>query len=86
LGGNDVVERDLVPLEVWMTGRQMMMAWGNSSSAAQFMITTGRDAPTSFDEYYRGPAVAICPRTSPPGKSPGPVSVGGTPSFVWTLT
>ncbi len=28
----------------------------------------------------------ICPRISPPGKSPGPVLTGGTPSFVWTFT
>src|SRR5437667_342608 len=35
--------------------------------------------------YGVGPATSIWPRISPPGKSPGPVLVGATPSFVCTL-
>src|SRR2546426_856946 len=35
--------------------------------------------------YGVGPATSIWPRISPPGKSPGPVFVGATPSFVCTL-
>src|SRR5213078_4780279 len=35
--------------------------------------------------YGVGPATSIWPRISPPGKSPGPVFVGATPSLVCTL-
>jgi hypothetical protein len=36
----------------------------------------------SLQAYF----LIICPLISPPGKSPGPVFVGATPSFVWTFT
>jgi hypothetical protein len=41
-----------------------------------------KDDPSSLPRYFR----RICPRISPPGKSPGPVLIGATPSLVCTLT
>jgi hypothetical protein len=49
---------------------------------ARPMGTMARGArPRDSCRYSR-----ICARISPPGKSPGPVLMGATPSLVWTLT
>jgi hypothetical protein len=48
--------------------------------------TGGRGRAGLPQPYYGVLTARIWPRISPPGKSPGPVSGGGTPSSVWTLT
>ena len=47
---------------------------------------TGRGHPAPTRSTQPGRPQRIWPRTSPPGKSPGPVFGGLTPSFVWTFT
>src|SRR5436190_6551857 len=78
-----VVHADLAGPEVLLGSTARVEAARVSGTARPGRI--GRGA-SSCARYLLFPRASTCPRISPPGKSPGPVFTGATPSLVCAFT